>query len=85
MADIDLPEDLIDLRRRFEEAEAVVARLAGPEPGEGLPSWDEAIKAQQELAVKIHRHRFWGSIPAGERFAARMELLKAARGAPSDA
>ncbi|MFG2001660.1 hypothetical protein ACGFNU_21165 [Spirillospora sp. NPDC048911] len=55
------------------------ASIARGEAGQGLPSWDEAVKAQQELAVEIHRHTFWAAVPQGERFAARMELLAAAR------
>ena len=63
VADNDLPEDLIELRRRFEAA--------------------DTIQVEQDLAVEIHRHPYWESIPAADRFAARMELLKAAR-TPAD-
>lgn len=70
-SDIKVPDDLVQLRRRFQAANAAWADAADR---------DEAQRAYEEagrLAEELQDHMWWGTVE--DRFKARMALLAAAR------
>jgi hypothetical protein len=71
MADIVVPDDLLQLRRRFLAADAAWA---------GATDQDATQRAYEEagrLAEQIQDHGWWGTVD--DRFKARMALIAAAR------
>lgn len=89
------PAELVDQKRRFLEAEAVMESL-GLSRHPGAPE-DETVEARQgrlvkereryakayttcqDLAVTLLGHAWWETVPAGERNDARIALRQAAR------
>ncbi|MFI7643757.1 hypothetical protein [Nonomuraea sp. NPDC049400] len=71
MADYDLPEDLLQLKRDFLENEARLPGLEGEE-------WQAAFKRSQDLALALHNHPWWASVD--NRYQADVALLRAAKG-----
>lgn len=69
VADFDVPADLVQLRRRFLEADAARA-------GDG-PAAQQAYRDAQDLAEAIQDHPWWGTVES--RFKARMALIAAAK------
>jgi len=81
MADYDLPDDLIDLRRAFLAAQERLAELGRAMPshtmvaaGEAEPAtegqrqaWWDAQKECQRLAVEIHRHSWWETVDSRQK------------------
>lgn len=92
MADYDLPEDLIALKRDFLTADAecheiakglpsTVAVLAGevePDP-DGQERLDVARGRRLEVVRRIYAHEWWGTVD--NRHSADKALLKAAKDA----
>lgn len=71
MADIAVPDDILQLRRRFLAADAAWA---------GATNLDAAQRAYEEagrLAEEIQDHEWWGTVD--DRFKARMALIAAAK------
>ena len=72
MADFDVPDDLVELRRRFVAADTAWAEATDR----------DAIQAAYEdagrLAEAIQDHPWWSEC-GGNRFEARMALLAAAK------
>lgn len=78
MADYDLPDDLIQLRRAFLDVEARLADLRGSEDRE---AWQSAFQESQRLALELHRHPYWAGVD--NRHGAWMALQRAASAEPS--
>lgn len=91
MADYDLPEDLIQLKRDFLAADAEcreiaeqlpssVAVLAGEaEPDLGRQAQLDAARARRlEVVRQLYRHEWWATVD--NRYQADVALTKAAKG-----
>jgi hypothetical protein len=91
MADYDIPDDLLQLKRDYLAADqrcheiadglpssvSVLAMEMEPDPG-GQADLVEA-RAERLLALEeMNRHSWWSS--AGDRYAAGVALMKAAKG-----
>ncbi|MEU6781508.1 hypothetical protein ABZ912_20070 [Nonomuraea angiospora] len=89
MADYDLPEDLIDLRRAFLASEARLVELRQTHPAstviaaseaelseEQRVEWAAAFDESRRLAEEIHRHGWWETVE--NRHSAWMALRNAA-------
>lgn len=68
MADFDIPDDLLQLRRDFQSANAAWADAADREAAQ------RAYEEAGRLAEEIQDHPWWGTV---DRFKARMALLAA--------
>ncbi|GAA3039693.1 hypothetical protein [Streptosporangium longisporum] len=89
MADYEFPPDLIEAQRAYDEADRRVQEVT-----DALPSTQEVMEGamtdeQQEQLAEVrearlvaletmNRHPWWGQ--QRDRYAAKMALLKAARG-----
>lgn len=71
MADYQIPDDLLQLKKDFNANDASLPQLEGE-------AWKEAYRRVQDLALEIHRHDWWASVD--NRHSARMALQKAAQG-----
>lgn len=71
MADFDIPDDLLQLRRRFQSANAAWA--AAVDRNAAQRAYEEAGR----LAEEIQDHAWWAEC-GGSRFEARMALIAAA-------
>lgn len=75
MADYDIPPDLLQLQRAYDQADARVQDLSvGDEHREALKT---ARAERLHLVEELHRHPFWSSVD--NRHSADMALKKAAR------
>lgn len=92
VTDPSIPEDLIELKRRFYTAEQELAELAAHMPpsmavsgGEqeiseaDRAAWDALWRAQDELVQAIHRHPTFEGLNGPERFKLDEAASKAAR------
>jgi hypothetical protein len=70
-SDLAVPDDLVQLRRRFQAANAAWAAAADRDAAHA--AYEEAGR----LAEEIQDHEWWGTVD--DRFKARMALLAAAR------
>lgn len=73
-SDINLPDDLVELRRRFEAANRAWA------DAEDRESAHTAYEEAGRLAEELQDHAWWGTVD--DKFKARMALLAAARDTP---
>ncbi|MBB2749204.1 UNVERIFIED_ORG: hypothetical protein FHR35_009117 [Microbispora rosea subsp. rosea] len=93
MAEYDFPAELVEAQRAFLDAEAKLAELNAlfPPPTaiaagetsvpEGLRRAHDEVWAKQSRALDVlYGHERWKTIPREERFEARMQLRRAARG-----
>jgi hypothetical protein len=71
MADIDIPDDILQLRRRFLAADAAWAESAD------LDTAQRAYEDAGRLAEQIQDHDWWGTVD--DKFKARMALIAAAK------
>lgn len=69
--DIKVPDDLMQLRRRFQAANAAWADATDRDAAQS------AYQDAARLAEAIQDHAWWGTVD--DRFKARMALLAAAR------
>ncbi len=70
MADFDFPPDLIDIQRRFFDAEEKTRTAEGEE-------FTEAFRDMRQATIDKHRHPYWASVD--DRHKADMALRAAAR------
>lgn len=66
----EFPPDLLELKRDFLAVEAAMPGLEGEE-------WTAAYQRSQDLALAIHRHKWWKDV--GNRHSAWMALQQAAK------
>lgn len=71
MADYDIPDDLLQLKKDFLANEAAMPGLSGEE-------WQQAYRRSQDLALALHRHPWWATVES--RYDADAALLRAAKG-----
>lgn len=71
MADFDIPDDLLRLRRRFHAANAAWAAATD------LDAAQAAYEEAGRLAEELQDHEWWGTVES--RFKARMALIAAAK------
>lgn len=92
VTDLDIPADLIDLKRRFialtQQQESLAKELpsstaiAGGKAAftdEQRAGWDRLRAELGDLAVQIHAHPFLASLPMAERYKADEAASKVAR------
>ena len=68
MADFEFPSDLVELQKRFFEAEERIKEVNGEE-------FLAVLAAQQEIVLAKLRHPFWETV-VGRRYQADMALRK---------
>lgn len=81
VSDVEIPADLIELKRQFYATEREIAALAAAEPADP-GRWKATHDKLGDLAVAIHRHPALQALPPVERLKLDLAASKAARERP---